>query len=89
MLPDAEWLLPPGDLHGPSQPSLPDGEAAHGGNGGGDGISKTVSAVSLPPMSTGYLASRSASLELAALADGMLHGRGASDERFGPLPPDV
>lgn len=89
MLHDAEWLLPPAELHAPSDPPVSEGGAAHGGSGGGHGDTKTVSAVSLPPISTGYLASHSASLELAALADGMLHGRGAADERFGPLPHDV
>jgi hypothetical protein len=89
MLPDAEWLLSPAELHGPPDTSPPEAGAATGGSGGGDGVTKTVSAVSLPPISAGYLASRSASLELAALADGVLHGRAAGDERFGSLPPDV
>lgn len=90
MSPDAEWLLPPAELRAPSEASPPEGEAPNGG-AGGDGVSKTVSAISLPPMSNGYLVSRSASLELA-LADSMLQGgagRGNGDERFGPLPSDV
>ena len=89
MLQDAEWLLSPAELHGPPDTSPPEAGAARGGSAGGDGVTKTVSAVSLPPISAGYLASRSASLELAALADGVLHGRAAGDERFGSLPPDV
>lgn len=89
MMPDAEWLLSPAELHGPPDASPPEAGAATGGSGGGDGVTKPVSAVSLPASSAGYLASRSASLELAALADGVLHGRAAGDERFGSLLPDV
>ena len=88
MLPDAEWLSP-AEMPASSEPALPEGQAADGGTGGGHGAPKTVSAVSLPPITSGYLASRSASLDLAVLADGMLHGRGAGDERFGPLSPNV
>lgn len=85
ILPDAEWLLPPAELRAPSEVSPPEGEAPNG-CGVSNSVSKPpVSAISLPPIATGYLASRSASLELA-LTDSMLQGRG--DERFGPLPGD-
>lgn len=90
--PDAEWLLPSTDIRTPvvqSPPEAADTPTNAGGAGAG-GASASVSAISLPPISSGFLDGRATSLEMA-LTDSMLQGpvRSAGEERFGPLSPDV